>query len=178
MATARAELFGQLFLPNPEPFLWALVPIIALFLLFLATVFHQSRRARIRCLIASAAVIAAGVGLYYGPFWVASAQAQTAEDHYRLGWLYRRRGLQVLGSHKQAFRSFDRAAAAGHPSAQYQVGLAYLFGRGVALDDARALDWIRTASDNGDLSAQIDIRRIGPDGTARDLRKGKTGFQP
>lgn len=57
-------------------------------------------------------------------------------------------GMTALqrGEHERAFVLLEPEAQRGNLEAQYEVGLMYLEGRGVAKDEARALKWFREAS--------------------------------
>jgi TPR repeat protein len=58
---------------------------------------------------------------------------------------------------EEAFRSYRRFAAKGNVDAQYNLGLAYLLGRGVKEDCARAMYWFGNAAEAGNPSAQNNL---------------------
>ena len=58
------------------------------------------------------------------------------------------------GDHATAQREWLPLALEGHGLAQFHLGQAYLFGRGVAADDQRALAWLRKAAAQGEAQAQ------------------------
>jgi uncharacterized protein len=65
-----------------------------------------------------------------------------------------------------------RAAEAGSPDAQVEVGTAHYLGRGAPRDRAAAAHWYREAAKRGDVGAQYllaSMYELG-DGVARDLR--------
>ena len=51
-------------------------------------------------------------------------------------------------------KNLSSAAERGDPNAQFRMGLAYAAGRGVAQNDADALDWFRKAGEKGHARAQ------------------------
>jgi len=58
------------------------------------------------------------------------------------------------GDYAKAVAEWRGLAAAGEPDAQYNLGQAYKFGRGVPADPAAALDWYRRAAALGHEQAQ------------------------
>lgn len=60
----------------------------------------------------------------------------------------------------RAFRMYCVAALTGDAKAAYQLGWMYANGRGVAVDDARAVGWFRTAVSGGDRFARRLLRRM------------------
>ncbi len=60
----------------------------------------------------------------------------------------------------KAIRWYQRAATAGHMAAQYNLGLLYLKGEGIAQAALKGLEWITTAAESGDGKAQALLRRI------------------
>ena len=63
------------------------------------------------------------------------------------------------------FASFKRAAEAGGASAQYNLGLCYANGSGVAVDKAEALKWYKRAAEAGYVDAQFKLGLCYADGT-------------
>jgi len=51
----------------------------------------------------------------------------------------------------------EKAAAQGDKSAQEQIGLFYLTGRGVAKDSAKSIEWLQKSSAQGLPEAQADL---------------------
>jgi hypothetical protein len=64
----------------------------------------------------------------------------------------------------QAVGLFQQVAQAGHPGAQYFLGLAYEKGQGVTQDRAQALDWYRQAATNGSSQAAMNLGNSYGDG--------------
>jgi TPR repeat protein len=56
------------------------------------------------------------------------------------------------------------AAEGGDHNAQFQLGVRYATGKGVAHDDAQAAHWIRKAADQGNLDAQFNLGLMYADG--------------
>ena len=52
------------------------------------------------------------------------------------------------------FKLTKLAAEKGHPEAQYDLGWAYIIGKGVPKDKAKAVDWYRRAAEQGHADAQ------------------------
>ena len=59
-----------------------------------------------------------------------------------------------------------RAAEAGNAKAQYHLGKAYLEGRGIGRDPAKALHWLTHAANQGETKAQFLIGRMYYEGYA------------
>lgn len=67
-------------------------------------------------------------------------------------------------SYAEAFRLYSKAAAAGNPQAQFQLGDMYFYGEGVPADQKLAVEWFRKAAARGNKEAvaaqtRIDQRR-------------------
>jgi len=60
----------------------------------------------------------------------------------------------VQKDHASAFHWWNRAAERGNAMAQYQVGLCWLLGKGVARNPEEAVTWLRKAVEQGDAQAQ------------------------
>jgi TPR repeat protein len=81
-----------------------------------------------------------------------STQADVA---FQLGRLLQE-GKDIKPSEYWAGQFYRRAATAGHPEAQYRLGLMYLNGApGLEQDDNLALEWVRRAADNGVREAKF-----------------------
>jgi len=63
--------------------------------------------------------------------------------------------LAERGYAKDAFRIYARRAQAGHPEAQFQVGVAYLEGRGAPPSRGESLRWLERAAEQGHLDATV-----------------------
>jgi TPR repeat protein len=68
--------------------------------------------------------------------------------------LYRSNGEGMTEENIRAFKSFLRAAEAGHSEAQSNLGWCYRKGNGVPQDYLEAVKWFRKAADQGDTDAQ------------------------
>ena len=58
---------------------------------------------------------------------------------------------------KRAFRLLECAAKQGIVEAQYEVGVAYLEGKGVREDNAHAIEWFRAGAEQGDAQCQARL---------------------
>jgi len=67
----------------------------------------------------------------------------------------------VAKNDREALKWFMRSARQSNSQAQYQVGLMYAAGRGVAQNDAEAVRWFRRAATQGYLPAQQALQRRG-----------------
>jgi len=61
------------------------------------------------------------------------------------------------GDYAAALREWRPLAQSGHRDAQFNMGLLYENGLGVARDDAEALRWYRRAAEAGDAAAQYNV---------------------
>ena len=61
------------------------------------------------------------------------------------------------GNYVAAFKLFEQAAEQGHPSAQYQLGLMYIYGKGAAQNDKEAVKWMIKAANQGNTQAQYQL---------------------
>ncbi len=69
------------------------------------------------------------------------------------------------GDYAAALHDWLPLAEQGHAQAQYNLGITYLIGNGVAQDNAEAVRWYRKAAD-------LDAVAVRPDGRAGDVGKG------
>jgi hypothetical protein len=81
-----------------------------------------------------------------------SAMAAARAEPFREGQV-----AFVHGDYATAFRLWRPLAEQGAPDAQFELGLLYLNGQGVAQDDAAAMMWFRKAADQGLATAQIRL---------------------
>jgi TPR repeat protein len=96
---------------------------------------------------------------YAGPAWRDDASAQN-----RLGTMYLD-GMGVAKDLRRGIAILERAAAAGHGSAQYRLGQLFERGEGyVAADPARALGYYQQAADRGHGSAVRALAALQQDG--------------
>jgi len=72
-----------------------------------------------------------------------------------------------------------QAANSGNPTAQYELGVMYCTGRGVALDEEKAADWFRKAAEQGDAVAQwsIGVGYLNGQGVAKNHDKAADWFR-
>jgi TPR repeat protein len=64
------------------------------------------------------------------------------------------------GEYTEAYRSFKRLAKRGHAQAQYQLGMLYLYGRGVAQDVQQGISWLKQAAEGYSYSAANELSQI------------------
>lgn len=64
------------------------------------------------------------------------------------------------GDDRAAFAGFKKLGEEGNSKAQFNVGLMYRSGRGVAADDQQAAAWYRKAAEQGDVDAQYNLAEI------------------
>ena len=60
-----------------------------------------------------------------------------------------------LGAASEDLSDLKAQAEKGDAQAQYNLGVIYYFGQGVAQNYAEALKWIRKAADQGQVDAQL-----------------------
>lgn len=65
--------------------------------------------------------------------------------------------LQKAKRLEDAAACFRDGAVAGDSRAQFNLGFLYVYGQGVAKDEAEAMHWLRLAADNGDVRAQLSL---------------------
>lgn len=98
------------------------------------------------------------------PLMTASGQAETmmstrspsVDKDIQMGNAYLS-GHGVLRDEKQAAYWFEKAAEAGDPWAQQQIGFFYQAGIGVAVDPARAAHWYQLAAASGLAGAKTNL---------------------
>ena len=64
------------------------------------------------------------------------------------------------GEFRAAFRDFKRLARMDHTEAQYQLGMLYLFGKGVGQDVEQGIEWLKRAAENGYYLAANELGQI------------------
>ena len=64
-------------------------------------------------------------------------------------------------SQANKFETIAAAAAAGNAEGQFQLGLCYYDGAGVAKNVAQAIEWYRKAASQGHADAQRILRALG-----------------
>jgi TPR repeat protein len=64
------------------------------------------------------------------------------------------------GRYRSAVKEFKRLAREGHPDAQYQLGMLYLFGTGVGRDVTQGIVWLKRSANNGSYLAANELGQI------------------
>lgn len=113
----------------------------------------------------------AGAALFAGLGWLsgwaqpafdlekvrARAEQADVEAQTMLGSAYSEGQAGLKQDQAEAFRWFRRAADKGFAPAQYQLGLAYELGRGVAADERQAFKFYLQAAEQGFGAAQFNV---------------------
>jgi TPR repeat protein len=92
------------------------------------------------------------VVLFLLVLFTSSAMAETLQDGYAA---YQR------GDYRTAFRIWKPIAEQGDADAQYNLGVMYANGTGVAEDYVQAVYWYRKAVDQGHVNAQNSMYNLG-----------------
>lgn len=88
-----------------------------------------------------------------------AAEEGDAEAQCRLGEEYK--VTPELENHQEkAVEWWRKAAVQGHARAQYLLGLAYGWGKGVVEDEIDFVAWISLAADNGYTQARLRLEKI------------------
>lgn len=97
-----------------------------------------------------------------------------AEQAYRQGLASYKKG-----DYGSAVQQFRQAADQGYAKAQYNLGIAYLQGQGVAKDDQEGISWFRKAADQNFAPAQynVGIAYAQGLGVQKDLRQAVEWYQ-
>jgi len=82
----------------------------------------------------------------------AAQNAAVAEQAYRQGLANYKKG-----DYPTAVQGFRQAADLGHVKAQYNLGIAYVQGEGVAKDYRQGINWFRQAADQNFAPAQLNV---------------------
>jgi TPR repeat protein len=64
------------------------------------------------------------------------------------------------GEPKDAYRGFKRLAKRDHVEAQYQLGMLYIFGKGVEQNTDQGVTWLKEAAGNGSYMAANELGQI------------------
>ncbi|MES9969435.1 MAG: tetratricopeptide repeat protein [Candidatus Thiodiazotropha sp.] len=64
------------------------------------------------------------------------------------------------GEYHTAYRGFKRLAKRDHAKAQYQLGMLYLFGKGVEQNTDQGITWLKEAAGNGSYMAANELGQI------------------
>jgi uncharacterized protein len=65
--------------------------------------------------------------------------------------------LKNQGKFEQAFKLFEQEGNKGNARAQFNLGLMFEFGKGVAKDEMKALEWFLKSADQGHAGAQFSL---------------------
>ncbi len=80
------------------------------------------------------------------------------------------KGHGVEKSFEQAAEWYEKAALAGDPASQYNLGILYASGKGVPLDDVYAYAWLSVAQASGQSSNDVLEMMEGGMSEARKLQ--------
>lgn len=80
--------------------------------------------------------------------------------------------LAAKGAHLAAFPLLVKAAKAGLPAASYELGVAYLFGRGVPCSLTESLRWLTSAATAGKAAAQSLLAGLALQGISQTTSAG------
>jgi TPR repeat protein len=111
------------------------------------------------------------------------AEAGDAEAQFALGMMHRD-GFNYDKDGKflndEATEWLQKAANQGHAKAQFNLAVAYSFGRGVPKNTAKAMEWYQKAAAQGHAEAQYHLATTyyeGNNGVTKDLAKAAGLFQ-
>jgi hypothetical protein len=101
-----------------------------------------------------------------------SASAGVEEEFEKAGRAHRQ------GDFRTSLAIWSALAERGQVDAQYNLGLIYLHGDGVAQDHAKAMSWFRRAAEQDDRHAQIELGGMYQrgEGTAADPQQAQRWF--
>ena len=87
--------------------------------------------------------------------------------------------LYKQGNYQEAARIFKDYAEQGNADAQYNLGLMYKKGQGVAQDYRQAAKWYQKAAEQGDVDAQFNLglMYVNGQGVAQDYRQAAKWWQ-
>ena len=129
-----------------------------------------------------AATPQAAVGKYaeaYYNFKLAASNPKNEDVHVYLG-LCAARGLGCTQDDGEAFRQLTMHPAATNyfPDAEYELGLLYLYGRGVTQDFAQAAKYLRDAAAKGqrDAKALLGYDMSDLDASGNEVEGGETSY--
>ena len=73
-------------------------------------------------------------------------------------------GLQsyMVGDYAKALKTFDAAAKKNDGCAQFQLGMMYMYGRGIKKDDAKAKEWFKKSAASGFEKAKMQLSQTNP----------------
>lgn len=64
------------------------------------------------------------------------------------------------GDYREAYRGFKRLARRDHIEAQFQLGMLYLYGKGVGRDSDTGIEWLSQAAESGSYLAANELGQI------------------
>ena len=94
------------------------------------------------------------------PFYEAAAKAGIVDAQYALATLNAAGNGMVMPDETAARLWLQRAAAGGHDTAQVELGIWLVRGRGGPADPRTALDWFARAARGGNVAAQSRLARM------------------
>jgi TPR repeat protein len=110
----------------------------------------------------------------------AAARAGDAESAYELGKVYEYGLLGATPDESRSIMWYRAAAELGHRGAQFEAGIAYYKGQGVARDKAEAAKWWTVAMANGDsvpdwmrVSVESAEAKLAPEEIAEGRRRAR-----
>ena len=140
----------------------------ALIVLIVGTAMYRRRRAHARrVLMAGIALLSVFLGTYFVPVWVMALKARSAQEQFLVGEAYKKRASCSFPNQSAAARWYERAAAAGHAQAQFEIGIAYLYGWGVKQDKKAAFAWFEKAAANGNRAARPYVEQLSAEFTVK-----------
>jgi len=77
------------------------------------------------------------------------------------------------GDYGTAYEKWEPLAGQGDTDAQFNLGLMYYYGKGIAQDYKKAAKWYRLSAEQGDANAQFRIARMSTagQGAPQDYKK-------
>lgn len=87
-----------------------------------------------------------------GAFSLAFASGTFAEGPLDLA-----AGLMQKGQFAEAAKMLEPLAKSGDPSAQYHLGLLYYNGKGVTEDEKKAVQWLTSSAEKGNVNAMYQL---------------------
>jgi TPR repeat protein len=87
----------------------------------------------------------------------AKAEKGDAQSQYELGCAFSFGHLEVTKDEPEAVKWYRKAAEQNYTQAQYNLGVCYARGQGVAKDEAEAVKWFRKAAEQNNALAQYNL---------------------
>ncbi len=107
---------------------------------------------------------------------IEAAESGNLEAQHDVGACYATGDWDGPKDEREAIKWYTRAAEAGHPLSQYDLGFMLILGEGAEKDIEKGLWWIEQASANGEPHATrllVDIYEKGLFGVVADPEKAK-----